>query len=64
MGAALKEANFSLAGVYYSAGDNIKYQVNFLSTSFLMDAIQIRVHVPTFDSAIECTAETWPLGVF
>jgi hypothetical protein len=27
MGAALKEANFSLAGVYYSAGDNIKYQV-------------------------------------
>lgn len=27
MGVALKEANFSLAGVYYSAGDNIKYQV-------------------------------------
>eukprot|EP00960_Hanusia_phi_P031407 749276-Hanusia_phi.AAC.6 len=27
MGAALKEANFSLAGVYYSGGDDIKYQI-------------------------------------
>ena len=27
MGASLKEANFSLAGVYYAAGDDIKYQV-------------------------------------
>eukprot|EP00802_Teleaulax_amphioxeia_P011814 Tamp_11851.p2 GENE.Tamp_11851~~Tamp_11851.p2 ORF type:complete len:194 (+),score=63.19 Tamp_11851:1265-1846(+) len=27
MGVALKEANFSLAGVYYSAGEDIKYQV-------------------------------------
>jgi len=27
MGVALKEANFSLAGVYYAAGETIKYQV-------------------------------------
>mmetsp|Transcript_60090 Transcript_60090/g.142802 ORF Transcript_60090/g.142802 Transcript_60090/m.142802 type:complete len:249 (+) Transcript_60090:46-792(+) len=27
MGQSLKEANFSLAGVYYTAGDDIKYQV-------------------------------------
>jgi len=28
MGSSLKEANFSLAGVYYTAGDDIKYQVS------------------------------------
>lgn len=33
MGVALKEANFSLAGVYYAAGDNIKYQVSELHAS-------------------------------
>jgi V-type H+-transporting ATPase subunit D len=27
MGLALKDANFSLAGVYYAAGDEIKYQI-------------------------------------
>lgn len=33
MGVALKEANFSLAGVYYAAGDNIKYQVSEMHAS-------------------------------
>eukprot|EP00961_Rhodomonas_salina_P275465 3721668-Rhodomonas_salina.1 len=27
MGTSLREANFSLAAVYYAAGDDIKYQV-------------------------------------
>jgi len=59
MGSALKEANFSLAGVYYSAGDDIKYQVlqNVAPSASARVAMKVDnvagVKIPVFEKLFE-----------
>ncbi len=60
MGASLKEANFSLAGVYYAAGDDIKYQV--LQNVGPVASSKVRPYPPRKPQAAACVAAKVPLA--